>query len=482
MNRYTGVWVTIVLSLMTVTFLPESVTAELTDQQKKMISQLDQLDQLDHLEFMAQTDKAHACIRARDYACAEKKIAKAAKYAINSKDKAALRLTKQNLATERRLEQEELAAAAEEARQIRLAEERSAREAEERSRREQQAQEESGPSLFRGALAIAAGTYVGNAARNYSPEQQTRLMESTMRGVLNGNMDEFNSTSNQVMAEREREHNVKMKQIREQKEREERAAQARKEREERAARAQSERERLAAADKRAQDAERMRLAQLNRQQPQPQLQQGYPQKVTIPTWPQSCPPGYSPARHPNGVTVTVAPGAYCIKDPQSTPGQASVQGQGNSGRVGTASGGTADKTTTGATPADTYSSEPAKKEKKEKKIEWGPIQLEALAICRQSTKNNKWWCDGPVQNLILFDNATVDEALGYVGCNPGTAAGGGTTKEGKQGDVYRCGYGLRSYDRDIKKIHGLITAPRSYICPKYQGAKCTTFYDGQDKR
>ncbi|NTV51024.1 MAG: hypothetical protein HGB32_07940 [Geobacteraceae bacterium] len=477
MNIHKGVWLTIVLSLMTVTFLPEGVTAELTDQQKKMINQLDQLDQLDHLEFMAQTDRANACIRARDYACAEKKIAKAAKYAINSKDKAALRLTKQNLAAERQLEQEERAAAAEEARQIRLAEERSAREEEERRRREQRAQEDSGPSLFKGALAIAAGTYVGNAARNYSPGQQTKLMESAMKGVLNSDMNEFNSTSNQVMAEKQQEHNVKMRQIREQRERDERAAQARKEREERAAQAQSERDKLAAANKRAQDAERVRLAQTNRQQPQ--LQQGYPQKVTIPTWPQSCPPGYSPARHPNGVTVTVAPGAYCIKDPQSTPGQASVQGQGNSGRVGTASGGTADKTTSGATPADAYSSEPAKKEKK---IEWGPIQLEALAICRQSTKNNKWWCDGPGQELILFDNATVEEALGYVGCNPGTAAGGGTTKEGKQGYVYRCGYGLRSYDRDIKKIHGLITAPRSYICPKYHGAKCTTFYDGQDKR
>jgi len=477
MNVNKGVWLTIVLNLMTVTFLPESVMAELTDQQKKMISQLDQLDQLDHLEFMAQSDKANACIRARDYACAEKKITKAAKYAINSKDKTALRLVKQNLAAERRLEQEERTAAAEQARQIRLAEERSAREAEERRRREQRAQEDSGPTLLRGALAIAAGTYVGNAARNYSPEQQTRLMESTMKGVLNGNMDELHSTSNQVMAEREQEHNVKMRQIREQREREERAAQARKEREERAARAQSDRDKLAAADKRAQDAERVRLAQLNRQQPQ--LQQGYPQKVTIPTWPQSCPPGYSPARHPNGTNVTAAPGAYCIKDPQSNPGQVSGQKQGNSGRVDTASGGAADKKTASAKPADEYSSEP---KKKEKKVEWGPIQLEALAICRQSTKNHKWWCDGPVQNLILFDNATVEEALGYVGCNPGTAAGGGTTKEGKQGDVYRCGYGLRSYDRDIKKIHGLITAPRSYICPKYQGAKCTTFYDGQDKR
>ena len=47
---------------------------------------------------------------------------------------------------------------------------------------------------------------------------------------------------------------------------------------------------------------------------------------------------------------------------------------------------------------------------------------------------------------------------------------------------YRCGFGLRSYDRNIAKIHRVVTAPRSYMCPKYHGGKCTDFYNGQDKR
>lgn len=115
------------------------------------------------------------------------------------------------------------------------------------------------------------------------------------------------------------------------------------------------------------------------------------------------------------------------------------------------------------------------------KVAWGPIQLEALAICREVQKN-KWWCDGPTQEILVSDYPTVQDALGTVGCISPTSAAGGTTKNGKEGDVYRCGFGLPSYKRNIAKIHNLVTAQRSYMCPASQAADCTIFYDGQDKR
>jgi hypothetical protein len=110
------------------------------------------------------------------------------------------------------------------------------------------------------------------------------------------------------------------------------------------------------------------------------------------------------------------------------------------------------------------------------------VQKEAFAICRKAEKSGKWWCDGPGQNLILFDNPTVESALDSVGCWPATSAAGANTKDGKPAELYRCGYGLRSYDRDIAKIHGVVTAPRSYMCRRNFSSKCTEFYSGQDKR
>lgn len=90
--------------------------------------------------------------------------------------------------------------------------------------------------------------------------------------------------------------------------------------------------------------------------------------------------------------------------------------------------------------------------------------------------------DGPGQNLILSDEPTVEKALDMVDCDFPKWAAGGTTKGGKSADVYRCGFGLRSYDRNIVKIHGLTEAPNSYMCPANFGGWCTTIYAGQDKQ
>lgn len=118
------------------------------------------------------------------------------------------------------------------------------------------------------------------------------------------------------------------------------------------------------------------------------------------------------------------------------------------------------------------------------KPKWGPIQLEAVAICRQSKKSGMWQCDGPLDYQVLVDEPTLESALARQYCAGGTWAAGGPTLDGLQWDAYRCGHSLGAGDFDIVKRYGLITARRSYICPKDQGGtkRCTTLYDGQDKR
>jgi len=247
---------------------------------------------------------------------------------------------------------------------------------------------------------------------------------------------------------------------------------------------QEQRRRDADRERAARD-EAQRAARAKAVASSPDLPKYQPQVVIIPSSPKSCPPGSSPARQANGQYVTVPPTAYCVKDTQSGSGQGQGQNASNSNTgssqndgSGSASGSTAGQSTTsagGLTGSTTSNT---------KKIEWGPIQWEAFAICRQSESSKKWWCDGPGQNLILFDSPSVESALGGVECplSEATAAGEGTTKSGKRADVYRCGYGMRSWDRNIVKIYGLAAAPRPYMCPKDKGLHCTDSYNGQVKR
>jgi hypothetical protein len=67
-----------------------------------------------------------------------------------------------------------------------------------------------------------------------------------------------------------------------------------------------------------------------------------PQQVTIPAGSQTCPPGYSPARHSNGVVVAAAPGVYCVKDPQKIAVKVAHQRSGDSGANSTSNSATVD--------------------------------------------------------------------------------------------------------------------------------------------
>ncbi|MDP1773419.1 MAG: hypothetical protein Q8L15_14175 [Methylobacter sp.] len=201
-----------------------------------------------------------------------------------------------------------------------------------------------------------------------------------------------------------------------------------------------------------------------------------PQVVNIPKADLVCPTGYT-WHNPAG---TGAPGGTCYKDSNGQAELSSNNADLNNNKLdGMFKKVQADTSTDTSTPTSTEKKTTS--EKQPAKTKWGSIQYEALAICRQSEKSGKWWCDGPGQELLLVDSPSVEDALNGVGCSSGTSAAGGTTKGGKSADVYRCGYGLNSWDRDIKKIHGLTTAQRSYMCPELNGGNCTTIYDGQDK-
>jgi len=118
-----------------------------------------------------------------------------------------------------------------------------------------------------------------------------------------------------------------------------------------------------------------------------------------------------------------------------------------------------------------------------KKTAWGPIQLEAVAICRQQ-KSKTWQCYGPLDNDVLGGDATLESALARQHCSGGTWAAGGPVLHNQQWDAYRCGHALGAGDYDLVKRYNMITAQRSYMCPQYEPSdgRCAVPYDGQDKR
>lgn len=258
----------VLTSLLVLAVLP--VMAQ-TDRQKKMLDQLDQLDRLDHLEFVEQIEYANSCIRARRFDCAETQITKAAKTAGNPQDKRALAAARESLATERKTQQAEQVAEERERARIVAAEAR--RQAEQEAAERRQAEREASANTWRALGAITTGALVGNASRGLSAEQQQRLVKSSMQGVMEGNMSEFNATSNQVSAERQQSQNAQLQAQREQRFREETAA-----------RAQRQQEANVAAARLGQENERQRVAQLSRSQSQAsaqyaQVQQNQEQKA-----------------------------------------------------------------------------------------------------------------------------------------------------------------------------------------------------------
>jgi hypothetical protein len=426
-----------------------------------LLDMSEQMDEVEKQDFQAAIDKANACTRARNFPCAEAEHAKAKKAANSQSDKRMLLESQGNLAYEIKREEEE--------RQAQLRKEKEERQAQLRKEQEEKRAEVSREKERRERIwrekQLAWAEDEQQSTREYNAAIGAQILQrgAENAAILN-NIDRQTyaavADSNRVLAEQAEERN-----------------RARAERDER----EAERRRDEAEHERAARAEAERSARAGAEDSSYEPPKYQPQVVTLPTFDLACPPG-STWHNAEG---TGARGGTCYGDSQAQ-GQTETGSNANSSSdTPLADAGTSSRPQTPHSSGENSRSDrpgPATSERQPPKTEWGPIQLEALAICRKSEKNGKWWCDGPGQDDIIFDSPTVEDALESVGCSPATSAAGGTTKDGKQGDVYRCGYGLRSYDRNIAKIHRLVTAQRSYICPKNDIAKCTDFYDGQDKR
>jgi len=429
-------------------------TPVFSDTPVSLMDMMDQFDKLDKQDFQSAIDKANACTRARNFPCSVSELAKAEKAANSGQDKKTLLAGQKNLANEKQQLANEIRRAEEERQaQVRREEEREqarVRREEEREARlemeERQAKEAEDRQSLRDYSAA-----IGAQIRQRGAENAALLNKIDRQ--TNAAIRESNRVQAAQTAERDR---------------------ARTEREDREAdrRRDAERERTARAD--AERSARVRASDL-----QPELPKYQPQVVTVPSGRQVCPPGSSPARQPNGEYVTTPPAAYCIQDSQSTAANGSSARQAANNRNPASDDRLAANTTKGeqSDPSSVSTT------KKEKKIEWGAIQLEAIAICHQNSKSGKWECNGALDNQMIVDEPTLESALARQYCSRGTWAAGGPTIQGVQWDAYRCGHALGVSDYDVAKKHGLITARRTYICPKYSGdGRCTTIYDGQDKR
>lgn len=110
-------------------------------------------------------------------------------------------------------------------------------------------------------------------------------------------------------------------------------------------------------------------------------------------------------------------------------------------------------------------------------VELGPVLPEMLAICHQG-KSKGWACYGSLDNQVIFDEPTLESALGRQHCAGGTWAAGGPTINGVSWDAYRCNKSLGAGDYDVAKRYQMTTARRSYQCPKGtpSDGRCTIYY------
>jgi hypothetical protein len=462
-----------------------------------LLEMSEKLDKIEKQDFGDAIDKANGCTRARDFACTSSWLGKASKLANGTRDKQTLAAAQQNMANEKARIAEEARLRAEEERRIAEAEERLRVAEAEAARR---ANESSGPStgaqLFQLGMAIAGNVYaekarLAAAAANSGRSQSGGLPLADLSAERRA-MEKARADAATAQRARDQANASRLAQANATPVAPQRAPIA-------DLREQTIGSRMAAANTAGSATVQRQAAQIATNTtsvyptPQPTMQ----------SWRENCPPGYSPMRHSNGVAITSPSGAACVRDPQSASGQASAQqGAGAANAAGTTGGAAAGKPSTPTTTTTTTVrnagngdtlvanttkgelADPSSSKRTEKKIEWGPVQPEAIAVCRQSQKSKKWVCNGALDNQIIVDEPTLESALARQHCAGGTWAAGGPVIDGVQWEAYRCGHSLGAGDYDVAKRYNLITARRSYICPKYAlgDGRCTTFYDGQDKR
>lgn len=139
---------------------------------------IDQLDQMDKMDLQTELDRAQACTTRRDFPCSEKSLAKAARYAKGTRDKAAVAQAQTSLQAEVELVREE-----ESQRVARL--ERQRRD-EERARRDQRDAEAAAERMAErreneAARSAALASVVGALAR---PQQSQDWLQAETRATL----------------------------------------------------------------------------------------------------------------------------------------------------------------------------------------------------------------------------------------------------------------------------------------------------------
>jgi uncharacterized membrane protein YgcG len=315
---------------------------------EKLAAMADLLDKLDREDLLDGLEKANGCTTQRNFACTDTTLQKIKKLINGPADKKLWEMAfnyrqaeQQRINDEVRAEREREERIAAQERRAEAALERQRQEEEARERRAQEARE---AAVNRQALmAIVGAAAIGKATSgsNYTDAQRRALVESYTKDRINAidgvQTNNFGQQAETVKREADTAHRTRMAAAEE------------------ARRQQAEQMRVALAERRAEEAraasaDAQRRAAAAQARPvtvaavQPELPKYQPQVVTIPSWPQTCPPGSVPARHPNGTPVTAAPGAYCIKDPNASTTQASNTAtgktSGNGGGSGT-SGGTA---------------------------------------------------------------------------------------------------------------------------------------------
>lgn len=401
---------TIVAALLALAPFPSmAMTAA---EQKKMLDQLDQLDKLDHMDFLDLEEKANVCIRARNFDCADKKIAKAAKAASNPQDKAALRSLKQKLASERNAVSEERAEAR---RQEELeAQREEARRREERAEEARQAKREN-------------AQWAANLANDINKDMT----------AFSANMAEENKKTqrlyDQAVNQRAQEQREADRRVEEQNEARQQKALA----------------------------ERAALERQISARREGQAQQTYTQNT---------PQNQTPSRKELQAQLDAKQAAHNAQE-QQLQQQAQQQA---SDRIRNHNTISAAAPVIG-TPGGAASGSGAQK----KKESLGPEQLEAVAVCWQSTKKKDiWWCDGPIQITILGES--LESNLGYAGCNDYRATDGDRTITLKSGSavtarVFLCGWGLWT-DYDVVKKYGITVQRNKYQCVNGPKSHCKENY------
>lgn len=380
----------------------------------------DQIDKSEKQDFQAALDRANACIRARNFTCAESELAKAKKVANSGQDKKRLLASQGGLASEKQqLANEKIRE--EKARLAQLEEEEEDRRREKRERRKQ-AEEEF--EQARAERASEERESTRQAWNNVGLEINRKAAENAaILDNLNRQTNAAVRDSNRALAAQAAERS------RARAEQEEREADRRRD----AARKRADTQRLAQVQERDEtNARNKREADATRVQQEREQKRIEDEKRNQEARDSMERKRVAEAEAKNGaITPTQLP-----RDPlysKFVPGSAEI----------------------GATVG---------KDANIKKVEHGPEQLEAVAVCWQSKHNEQHWqCDGPIQDTILSDD-TLEKQLYYAGCPTPRANDGARTIRDRKAMVYLCGFGLSGGDYNVVKKYGITVQRNKYQC------------------